>query len=425
MRRRRKKKSYAQEVLEAAQAASEDRAAPPCAFHHDCGGCSWQTLPYELQLQAKADFIAKCFEAAGFARPEVDLPLPSPKVYGYRNQMEFSFAARRWLTADEISSGQEFDRDFALGLHAPGGFDRVLSLDHCDLQDEAANRVFRVIKSFCRDSGAPAYNPRSHEGFWRYLNIRKSFSRPELMVCLYTRDADETLIARLAEVLKSDAPEVTSFVHAVTNSIADTSEGATHTTIFGPGFLRENMGGLDFEISSQSFFQPNSLTAGIVFDTAAELADVRPGQGVLDLFCGTGTLSLWMAQKGARVRGLELSESAVACARENAQRNQLENCEFAAHDLLQGIPELDGFNVDTLITDPPRAGMHPKVIRNIVEFAPKRIVSIGCNPKTQALNLQELCDRGGYEIVTMKSVDQFPQTPHVENIALLRQAETH
>ncbi|MFT7617855.1 MAG: 23S rRNA (uracil1939-C5)-methyltransferase [Planctomycetota bacterium] len=417
-RRRKKKKSYAADCLATVVERGDVMLEAPCPVAATCGGCSWQTMAYESQLGFKKQFIADSFTNQGFEGLSIPDPEFPTQKYGYRNHMEFSFAARRWLTDEEIATGAEFDRSFALGLHAPGGFGRVLDFDTCLLQNDKMNTVFQACRQFTQSHELPAYDHSSHEGFWRFLILRQAKATDDILVHIVTRIRDESVMAAFCDHVQAAEPSVVTITNGVTESVADTSQGATVFCDFGNGTIVEEINGLQFEVSSTSFFQPNSETAGMIFRQVAELAgDVR-GKNVVDLFCGTGTLALVMAQLGAKVIGLEVVPEAIECAKRNAELNNLPDVQFEVCDLMKGLPESIE-TVDVVITDPPRAGMHKKTIKQLIDLAPQRIVSVGCNPKTQAENIRELCDRGGYRIEAMTAVDQFPQTPHVENVALL------
>ncbi|MCB9831133.1 MAG: 23S rRNA (uracil(1939)-C(5))-methyltransferase RlmD [Planctomycetes bacterium] len=422
MARRRKEKKpqgAAARTLAEARDAGRSLQAWPCGVQDACGGCSFQELTYAEELDFKRRLVVEAFRAQGFEGLLVPRPVAAPRIYGYRNHMEFSFSSRRWLTRAEIESGTEFARDFALGLHAPGGFGRVIDLERCDLQAPAMNRLFQALRELIRASGRPAYDHREHQGFWRFLVIRRSEARGDILLHLVTRERDRDQEAELLRGLADRGLLPATVTWGVSDSVADTSAGAEIEVIHGPGHIVEAPRGLAFRIGPRSFFQPNSLTAGIIFDLVAEMAGELDGRSVLDLFCGAGTIGLHLAARGARVLGLELVEEAVEHARRNARDNDLEGrAEFLVADLLKGLPE--GIErPDLLVSDPPRAGMHPRAVDRILELAPRRIVSVGCNPKTQAVDLRRLVDEGGYRISRMQAVDQFPRTPHVENLALL------
>lgn len=420
--RRRKRPPTRAEEIERLAPSPEDRAVPRCRHAEFCGGCARQGIAYRRQLELKRLFVEECWRAVGRTDIEIPTPIGSPDIFEYRNRMEFSFSAHRWLTPQEIASGHEFDRSFALGLHPPGTFQRVLDVENCDLIDDVANRILAALRRFARASGRAAYDPFSHTGFWRFLGLRRGIATGEVLVTVITRDPDEAIIADLVADLLREVPAITTIVHGVTDRVADTTEGAVYRVVKGSGTIVERIDDLLFEISADSFFQPNTKTAGIVFAEAVRQARLSPGADVLDLFCGTGTLALFFAAKGASVAGYELNASSVACARRNAERNGL-SARFFELDLRTGFPRLER-RPDVLVSDPPRAGMSDALIKEIVKIAPERLVSIGCNPKSQALNLAALMQTGLYRLETLVPIDQFPHTPHIEVVATLVRTHT-
>lgn len=422
MARRRKKirkKSRALCVRDDLLADPANASVPPCPLHATCGGCTWQDVDYGAQLTAKRDFISECFRSVELedAAALVETPEPSPQPFRYRNQMEFSFAARRWLTQEEIDSEKEFRRDFALGLHVPGGFDKVLDIPECFLQHEEADGVLRCIADFARSSDRAPYDQRSHEGFWRYVNIRASVSTGEILLYVVTAERDAEIMAALGRRVLETCPQVTTIANGVTASVADTSVGAEVFVDNGPGMLIESLNGIELEVTSASFFQPNTPMAAEMFRWVADAASVG-GSRVLDLFCGGGAISFHLAREADAVLGLESFEPSVLAARRNAERNAITNCRFEVANLDKGLPEETG-GFDCVVADPPRVGMHKKLVAALGRMQPPRIVSVGCNPKTQAENLAVLLGAAPYEIVAMKAFDQFPHTPHVENVAVL------
>jgi len=392
------------------------RADPRCPHAADCGGCTWQSLTPQVQLEIKRRGIVAAFDAAGL---EIDVPVPlaAPSAYRYRNRMEFTFSARRWLTRAEIASGETFERNHALGLHAPGGFDRVLDIGGCAIQSEAADRILHLTREFSSGSKLPPWNKRTHRGFWRYLGIRVARATGQVLVHVVTSELRSAVIADLAALLVEQGG-ATTVVNGVTDRIADTSEGAILHVVHGPGFIEEKVGSIVFRLGATTFFQPNTGAAEILFDLVAEMADAGDDTRVLDLFCGTGALSLWLDPRSGEVTGYELSPESVASARDNAARNGIGRCRFEVVDLLSGLPPGTP-TPDVVIVDPPRAGMHPRVLRDLASLGAARIVSVGCNPRTQARDVAGLVNAGGYRVARTRSVDQFPQTPHVENVVLL------
>ena len=304
-------------------------------------------------------------------------------VYYYRNKMEFSFSAQRWLTDAEIATEEHFDRHFALGLHVPGRFDKVLDLKTCFLQSEWSARLVNGIRDLARHEGWEPWHVREHTGWLRHLVIRTSASTEDRMVNLVTWDHNPERLAVLTAFLRLGFPEATTFVNTVNEGLANTSYGDAHT-VFGPGTIRDRIGAHTFEIASNAFFQTNTRQAERLYAVAAEMADLKPTDLVYDLYCGTGTISLFVADRVARVVGVELVEEAVQNARAAAAANGVANTTFVAGDMLRLFtPEFvaEHGRPDVLIVDPPRAGIHPKVVDQIADLRPERLVYVSATPR--------------------------------------------
>lgn len=390
----------------------------PCSIAKHCGGCTWQEVSAPLQLEFKRRAVEEAFNVVGFDAMEIPLPLTSGEPLHYRNHMEFTFSASRWLTPEEISSSEAFDKSFALGLHAPGGFNRVLDVNECYLQTPLANRVLQIVRSFARASGREAYHKISHEGFWRHLIIRTGTFTEELMVCVITQTREPEVMEALAQRLREEQVSITSLVNGVNAGVADTSVGATYHIDFGASHLRQEADGLQFDVAPGAFFQPNTQTAELIFQIVRRMAALSNSESVVDLFSGAGTLSLSVARDARRVHGIEFVEAAVSAAEKNALTNGITNATFSVGDLDAGLPMLP-FAPDVIITDPPRAGMSEKLARQLRDCDAKRIVSVGCNPRTQARDIFRLVHNGPFRIEEVQPIDQFPQTPHVENVVSL------
>ncbi|HEX8297787.1 MAG TPA: 23S rRNA (uracil(1939)-C(5))-methyltransferase RlmD, partial [Rubricoccaceae bacterium] len=401
-----------------------------------CGGCTWQHLSYPAQLEMKREAVERSLTyAAGLDLGGVpvretigaDRDEGSGGVYYYRNKMEFSFSAQRWLTDAEIATEESFDRYFALGLHVPGRFDKVLDLKTCFLQSEWSARLVNGIRDLARHEGWEPWHVREHRGWLRHLVIRTSASTEDRMVNLVTWDHNPQRLAVLTAFLRLSFPEATTFVNTVNESLANTSYGDAYT-VFGPGTIRDRIGVHTFEIASNAFFQTNTRQAEKLYAVAAEMAELKATDLVYDLYCGTGTISLFVADRVARVVGVELVEEAIVNARAAAEANGVANTTFVAGDMLKLFtPEFVAQHgrPDVLIVDPPRAGMHPKVVDQIADLRPERIVYVSCNPKTQADDLARLMERteGGYRIEAVQPVDLFPHTTHTECVVGLRAVE--
>lgn len=418
--RKRRKRTFAAERLEEELASGLHLAEPQCRFHESCGGCSWQQIGYERQLELKRDWIEKSFAAAGHDGVRVPTPIPSPTPYGYRNKMEFSFASRRWLTREEIGSGEEFRRDFALGLHAPGAYDRVLDIDTCPLQSASANAYLAATRAFALTSDESLYNLRGNTGFFRYLILRHGFNTEQSIVLLITSERKPDVMSAYVEHLAASGLSPVCVANGVTDSVGSTSEGAEIHIDAGESFLEEKLNGAVFALEPDSFFQPNTLAAEKLVAVVSSMAALTGSETVLDLYCGVGVLSILLAAKAEKVIGMEKMATAVGRARTNAALNDTPNTYFLTADLDEGIRNLpEGVRPDVVIADPPRAGMHANTVQSLRAMAPSRIVYVSCHPKPQAENLAALCAGDLYYVAETRPVDLFPQTPHVENVALL------
>lgn len=416
------KRSYAEAHLEEVLEPSPLRTQPRCFYFGTCGGCKWQHVEYQAQVDAKTQSVHDALvHNGGFKDVVVRPAIGSDNIYFYRNKMEFSFAASRWLTRDEIDSGESFDTDFALGLHVPGFFDKVLDIHECHLQSVRSVELVNAVRAFAKEHAWPPWDIRKHVGYLRHLVIRTGERTGELMANLVTNGFDEERIAHLAGHLQDEFPDITTFVNTINTGKAQTAFGEEIKTIYGPGVIRDYIGRHVFQIAPNAFFQTNTVGAERLYDVAREFCDLRPDDLVYDLYCGAGTISIYVADAARRVVGIELIEEAVANARENAAENGIDNCEFEVGDMLT-LFDLDFLerhgHPDVLIVDPPRAGMHPKVVARIAEYGPARFVYVSCNPQTQARDLQMLVDH--YRIEAVQPVDMFPHTHHIENVIKLR-----
>jgi len=422
----RKKPSYAEaKVLEVLE-ESPFAVKPRCAHFGTCGGCLWQNLPYDVQLQVKRDLVRECLAHLGGIQEDLVLPtIASPQEYFYRNKMEFSFSNRRWLGLDELSTPNPGKpRDFALGLHVLGFYDKVLDIDECHLQSPLAVPILEEFRRFALASALPPYSTKTHSGFWRFLVIRDSKVRGSILVELITAPHRNgtSLVAQLATALKGKFPEITTLVHGVSAKKAQIASADSRDLLFGPGYIEEHVGDLRFRISPGSFFQTNTQAARLLMDQVAETVGNGESRVIWDLYCGTGALALRLAKTAAQVIGFEIVPEAVADAQVNAGLNGVDNCEFVLGDMrtLLVRPEslLDRYgSPGVVVTDPPRAGMHPLVVQSLAELGPPRIVYVSCNPATLARDLKILLER--YRPLRIQPVDLFPHTAHIEAVAVL------
>ncbi|WP_412060535.1 23S rRNA (uracil(1939)-C(5))-methyltransferase RlmD [Rubrivirga sp. IMCC45206] len=426
-----RKKGFAEARLLEVLEPSTLRTEPRCEYFDACGGCKWQHVQYPAQLAMKGEAAVSALTRAGLDLSTADVRAPlgaddrdgSGGTYFYRNKMEFSFSGMRWLTDWEVATGEAMDKDFALGLHVPGRFDKVLDLKVCYLQSEWSARLVNGVRALAKAEGWTPYHPREHTGYLRILAIRTSAHTEDRMVNLVTSHYDAGRMERFAAFLRAEFPEVTTFVNTINSGVAHTSYGQAAHVVFGPGLITDKIGPHTFEIAPDAFFQTNTVAAERLYAVAREFANFQPTDKVYDLYCGAGTISLFVADAVESVLGVELVEAAVENARASAIANDVDNCTFVAGDMLALFkPELieEHGRPDVLILDPPRAGLHPKVVGQIAHLRPERIVYVSCNPQTQARDLAMLQEAAAYTIEGVQPVDLFPHTHHVESVVGLR-----
>jgi len=418
-----KKKNYREAKLLEVLEPSPDRIEPKCEHANVCGGCSWQHVPYAKQLEYKGQQVADHIIRLGGIKDSVIHPaLGSEDPFYYRNKMEYSFSNRRWLTREEVER-EEFvdDAGFAAGMHAPGRFDKILNLNECHLQRKESFEILDFVRNYCIENDIPPFDAMNHEGFMRHLMIRNSYHTDDFMVNLVTYKDDQELIKKLSDVLLDTFPIITTIVNNINDTRSPTSIGRIEKVIHGPGYIVDKIGDHTFKIHPNAFFQTNTAQAERLYEVARNYADLKEGDIVYDLYCGVGTLSLFVSEKASKVLGIELVDVAVKNAKFNAKENKVENVSFIKGDMKDVFTQevVDEFGApDVLITDPPRAGMHPDVVKRLKELKVPKIVYVSCDSSTMARDLRELAEV--YEIVEVQPVDMFPQTYHVEAVAKLR-----
>ncbi|MBT8399465.1 MAG: 23S rRNA (uracil(1939)-C(5))-methyltransferase RlmD [Rhodothermia bacterium] len=422
---RRTRKKFAEAEIERLVRPSELRTDPECRYFGWCGGCKWQHVDYQAQLKAKRDSVREAFQhAGGFDDPVVQTVLPAEQTYFYRNKMEFSFSANRWLTRKEIESGKRFDKDFALGLHAPGQFAKVIDIHECHLQSHESVQIVNLVRDLARTQGWDPWDARKSRGLLRHLVIREGKKTGERMINLVLSRFEEEVVDAITECLRSAPSAVTTFVVTINDTPAQTAIGDESHVVFGPGYITDRIGGYSFQIGPQSFFQTNTIQAEKLYEVAREYASLSGSECVYDVYCGAGTIGIYLAGEAARVVGLELVPEAVRDARTNATLNEVSNCNFVQGDVLgtlnNDFREKHG-QPDVIILDPPRAGLHPKVVKRVAALGSPRIVYVSCNPQTQARDIAMM--EGAYRIDALQPVDLFPHTDHIENVAQLSLAK--
>lgn len=411
-----RKKDFAEAYLLEILKPSPYRIEAPCKYFKWCGGCTWQNMTYENQLHFKKKIVEDALKRIG-AQQNVNVRdvLPSPEDFAYRNKMEFSFSDRRWLLPEELHQS-EVDKGFALGLHVPGTFDKILHIDYCRLQSDVANEVLRFVANWLRQKGIQPYGIRSHEGFLRFLVIRQSAFNGEIMVNIVTAYEDVGQLKPLVQELQKRFSQVVSVVNNINTRLAQIAVGEKEFLLAGRAYIQDKIGGFVFNISANSFFQTNTKQAEHLYEVVMDFAEMGRNSIVWDLYAGTGTISLFLAQKAKEVIGFEVVESAVADARQNAREHGVKNVRFVQGDLLKTMHDVKP-RPDIIVTDPPRSGMHEKVLRLINQLRPKRMVYVSCNPTTLARDLNILSER--FQVLKVQPVDMFPQTYHIETVVKL------
>jgi 23S rRNA (uracil1939-C5)-methyltransferase len=417
-----KKAAFAEAIIQDVLEESPYHVEAPCPYFDDCGGCKFQHLDYQKQLDMKTDQVKDIFTHLA-KMPDIPIlpALAAPQQYAYRNKMDFSTGVSRWrLTKNDPGTPE----DFAIGLHAPGRFDRILDIEACLLQDDTRNAVFQTIRQWAKENHITLNNKREYTGYLRSVMIRKGEHSGEIMVNLITRTEDKNLLQPLVDMIKEKHPAVTSIVNNITNSKSDNSIGEREILLYGSPVIHDTLGGLVYEISANAFFQTNTKGAEQLYDTVVDFAELKPDMVVWDFYSGAGSISLYIADKVKQVIGFEVVRDAVRNAKSNAKRNKVPHCEFFEANLdtfLQANQDLIASleKPDLAIVDPPRAGLNPKFIKQLVGLKPRAIVYVSCNPATQARDIQLLAE-AGYEVEKIQPVDMFPHTAHIETVAKMK-----
>lgn len=423
----RKKNSYAEGLMTRLVAPSPLRVKPRCPHFGICGGCKWQDMEYAAQADFKQKQVEQVLKRIGRVElPEMEPIVAAQDCWEYRNKMEFTFSNKKWRTKEELESGEEFsDSSDALGFHIGGSFDKILQINHCYLQNEKGNEIRNYIDEYARTKQISYYDIKANEGILRNLIIRNT-STEEIMVIIVFGEEWEGKTEMLEDIAKR-FPEITTLAYIINKKLNDSIADQTVHVFKGPGYITEKMGNLRYRIQPKSFYQTNSRQAQRLYDVARNFAgldetlpeDEKPV--VYDLYTGAGTIANYVAGNARKVIGIEYVEDAVADAKINAEINGINNTVFFAGDmkdvLTRDFIEKNG-TPEIMIIDPPRAGMHPDVVKVILEAAPKVLVYVSCNPATQARDIEMLAAK--YEVTAVKPVDMFPHTQHVENVCRLQ-----
>jgi 23S rRNA (uracil1939-C5)-methyltransferase len=416
----RKRSGYAEarplEILHESQWA----VAPPCRHFEYCGGCSTQQLDYNEQVNQKRSQVEAIFQRQiGMKAFTVSKTLPADPIYHYRNKMEFTFSNRRWILPTEP---EDAEREFALGMHLPGRWDKILNIEECLLMPPLGNRILNRVQARARELKLKPYDVKTHNGFLRHLVLRFGHKTNELMVNLVTSYENTTLLKPLAEDLMKTFPEITSLVNNINTRKADIAFGETEILLHGRPSITEAIGDLIFEISANSFFQTNSYQVEKLYQTVMEDAQIEEKDIVFDLYCGAGSLSLFLAERAQKVYGFEVVPEALEDGTRNAVRNGITNVSFHRANLDTYFNSVRNRNLfekpDVVVVDPPRAGMHESMVKLLPKFGARTVIYVSCNATTQARDIGMLLKKG-YELDRLTLVDMFPHTPHIETVVVL------
>lgn len=416
----RKKKSFYEARPTEILKLSAHRIDAFCEHFGICGGCKWQNFDYQKQLEFKQKQVSMNFAKIGDLEVGEVLPiLPAPKGSYYRNKLEYTFSNNRWITDDEAIEGEEILNRNGLGFHIPKRFDKIIDVKNCYLQPAPSNEIRLAIKALAEALGVPFFDLRKQTGCLRNLILRNN-SKSEFMILLSLFERNDNFISAVAEMLQKQFPQVVTFGFFHNPKGNDTLYDIPYENLFGSGFLNEYFEKCIYKIGPKSFFQTNTEQSEKLYSIAKNFADLKGNELLYDLYCGLGSIGIFMADSCKEVVGIESVPEAVELGNENAKMNGFTHLKFYSGDMKdllspdfvskKGLP-------DVVITDPPRAGMHENVIKNLLQMAPAKIVYVSCNPATQARDIALMKD--AYNLVKMQAVDMFPNTHHVENVALL------
>lgn len=398
---------------------SDKRTEPVCDYFGTCGGCKWQHMDYESQLFYKEKEVVENLKRIGHLElPEITPILGCENQYFYRNKMEFSFSSKRWLTYEEIKSDEKIESKNALGFHIAGMWDKILDIEKCHLQEDPSNEIRNFVRGFCIENDIEFFDPRAQTGMMRTMMLRISSNGEIMLVFQFFKEDKvkrELLLNAIAEKF-----EITSLQYIINGKGNDSIYDQEVIPFSGRDHIFEEMEGLKFKINAKSFYQTNSEQAYELYKITRDFANLTGSEIVYDLYTGTGTIAQFVAKKAKKVIGVESVPEAIIDAKENAKNNQIENTHFFVGDMKEVFTQEfinENGQPDVIITDPPRDGMHKKVVEQILNILPKRIVYVSCNSATQARDLEILDTK--YKIIKTQAVDMFPQTHHVENVVLL------
>jgi 23S rRNA (uracil1939-C5)-methyltransferase len=417
----RRKKSLSEAVIKKFIKYSDDRVEPPCRHFGVCGGCKWQNLNYQVQLQHKYQAVKDCIRRIAKLDPDIVQPIIGcDHELRYRNKLEYSFSNRRWITAEEADTDDTIDRDGAVGFHRPGAFDKIVDIQECLLQDDLSNQIRNFIRDFTHLHDFTFYDLRAHTGLLRNMVVRNT-TLGEWMVNIIFAHDDRANITMLMDAVNKRFPQITSLNYTINEKVNDTIFDREVICYKGRPYIVEVLRDVKYKIGQKSFFQTNPKQAVTLFDVAVDYAELGPDDNVYDLYTGLGSIALYVSSKVRHVTGIEEIPEAISDANINMSFNGIQNTTFytgdVKHLLNDEFVQKHG-KADVIITDPPRSGMHEDVISTLLKLEVPRLVYISCNPSTQARDLELLSEK--YETLAIQPVDMFPHTHHIESVAKLK-----
>ncbi len=415
------KKDWAEGRVLKIKEFSKERVNPFCKHFGICGGCKWQMLPYQKQLQYKQQEVEQNLRRIGkISLPEILPIIGADDTVHYRNKLEFTFSNKRYLTNDEIGQTGISVQQNALGFHVPRIFDKAIDIDECYLMDDVNNKIRNTIRTFALENKFSFYDIREHTGWLRNIIIRLC-NTGELMVNICLNYDEEIDRVKLFDHLLNHVPEITTLLYTINPKWNDSIYDLTPQVYFGKGFVIEKLESFEFKISAKSFFQTNTQQAEKLYTVTRDFAALNGNEIVYDLYCGTGSIGIFVSKQAKKIIGVEVIEEAIADAKENAALNHITHAEFFSGDVIK-ICNDEFFAIhgwpDVIITDPPRVGMHEKLVNKLLEIAAPKIVYVSCNTATQARDIGLLSEK--YVIEKIQPVDMFPHTHHIECVVLLK-----
>ena len=414
------KKDWAEGQVIQITGFSPERVQPFCKHFGVCGGCQWQMLPYEKQLEYKQDQVLQSLKRIGkLELPEIRPILGSEKTRYYRNKLEYTFSSRRFLLREELADPQISTLQDAAGFHARGIFDKVVDVETCYLQDEPTNAIRLEIKRWALEQGVSFYDIHRHEGFLRNVQVRICRTN-EIMVNLVFGYLDEPIHNALLKHLQNQFPAITTMLYTINPKWNDSLNDLQPVPFFGKGYVIEKLEDFSFKIGPKSFFQTNTAQAERLYQTVRSFAALTGKETIYDLYCGTGSIGIFLSNQAKKIVGIELIPEAIADAKENALLNEVYHAAFFTGDVTTVCD--DAFfdthgRPDLIISDPPRAGMSDKLVAKLLDISAEKIIYVSCNPATQARDLSLLSEK--YHISAVQPVDMFPHTLHIENVTAL------